>query len=310
MAQNEHNLIAHLVEVRGNGMDARIIEEHSTASPIIKVGDEEILAGHLGSYVVIRQSHIGVLALVFKMWERDRFDATGNRSTDRFIALIPVGEINESNVFIRGVRHYPTPGANVYAVSLNEINAIFSKFRDYQFFIGQLAAHKDYHLSLDPRALFGRHFAIIGQSGSGKSWTVTSLIQHTIKAMPKTHLVMLDLHGEYCWKNEAGDIESAFPAELVNYVDAMEMEMPYWMMSYSELVDLFIDRDDKGASMQMAFMREILQQLKRKEAKQIGLGVVSIDTPIYFSLAELYMQFKAANEERKDFGKTHGALFG
>ena len=302
--------IGHLVEVRGDGMDARISEEHATAAPIIKVGDDEFLAGHLGSYVVIRQSTIGVLALVYKMWERDRFDQLGNRATDRFIALIPVGELSESGTFIRGVRHYPTPGADVYAVSMNEINAIFSKFRDYQFFVGHLSNHKDYYLSLDPRALFGRHFAILGQSGSGKSWTVTSLIQNTMKAMPKTHLIMLDLHGEYCWKTPDGQIESAFPADKVSYVDAMEMELPYWMMSYAELVDLFIDRDDRGASLQMAFMREVLQTLKRKEAKNIGLQAVSIDTPIYFSLAEMYAQFKAANEERKDFGKTQGALFG
>ena len=310
MAENEQILIGTLVEVRGDGMDARITEEHSTAAPIIKVGNEEILAGNIGSYVVIRQSNISVLALVFKMWERDRFDNLGNRASDRFISLIPVGELTMDNVFIRGVRHYPTPGANVYAVGLNEINAIFVKFRQYEFFIGQLASQKDYHLSLDPRALFGRHFAILGQSGSGKSWTVTSLIQHTIEAMPKSHLIMLDLHGEYCWKDDDGNIQSAFPTELVNYVDALELEMPYWMMSYSELVDLFIDKDDKGASMQMSFMREVLQTLKRKEAKNIGLAGVTIDTPIYFSLAEMYMQFKAANEERKDFGKTLGALYG
>jgi DNA helicase HerA-like ATPase len=303
-------LIGYLSEVRGDGMEARIAEQHSSDLPIIRIGNEEILAGHIGSYVVIRQGVIGVLALVFKMWERDRFDSVGIRKADRFISLIPVGEIQENGSFVRGVRHYPTPGAKVYAVGLSEINAIFSAFRDYEFFIGQLASHKEYHLSLDPRALFGRHFAIIGQSGSGKSWTVTSLIQHTIKAMPKAHLIMLDLHGEYCWKDDNGTIQSAFPSDMVNYVDAMDMEMPYWMMSYSELVDLFIDRNDNGASMQMAFMREILQQLKRKEAKEIGLGVVSIDTPIYFSLAELYMQFKNANEERKDFGKSKGALFG
>ncbi|WP_349431363.1 ATP-binding protein [Methylomarinum sp. Ch1-1] len=308
--QESSILIGYLTEVRGDGMDARIAPEHATELPVIKVGEEEILVGHIGSYVVIRQSNIGVLALVFKMWERDRFDQQGQRASDRFISLIPVGEIQAGNSFVRGVRHYPTPGARVYAVGLDEINAIFSKFRDYNFFIGQLSTHKDYHLSLDPRALFGRHFAILGQSGSGKSWTVTSLIQHTIKAMPRTHLIMLDLHGEYCWKNDDGSIESAFPDEMVNYVDALDMEMPYWMMTYAELVDLFIDKDDSGASMQMAFMREVLQQLKRKEAKKIGLGVVSIDTPIYFSLAEMYMQFKNANEERKDFGKTQGALFG
>ena len=303
-------LIGYLSEVRGDGMDARMALEHSNDSPLIQIGDEEILAGHIGSYVVIRQANIGVLALVFKMWEKDRFDQTDTRQTDRFISLIPVGEIQDHGSFIRGVRHYPTPGAKVYAVGINEINAIFSKFRDYQFFIGQLSSHKDYHLSLDPRALYGRHFAIIGQSGSGKSWTVTSLIQNTLKAMPKSHLIMLDLHGEYCWKDNNGVLQSAFPEHQVNYIDAMAMEMPYWMMTYAELVDLFIDRSDSGASMQMSFMREVLQQLKRKEAKQIGLSGVSIDTPIYFSLAELYMQFKSANEERKDFGKVQGALFG
>jgi hypothetical protein len=128
--------------------------------------------------------------------------------------------------------------------------------------------------------------------------------------MPKCHIIMLDLHGEYCWKDKAGQLHSAFPEDLVNYIDATQMEMPYWMLTYAELVDLFIDRSDKGATMQMSFMREILQQLKRKEAKEIGLPTVSIDTPIYFSLAEVYKQFKVANEERQDFGKVLGPLFG
>jgi hypothetical protein len=308
--QQSKILLGYVSEVRGDGMIARISEEHATETPLIKVGDEEILAGQIGSYVVIRQANIAVLALVQKTWGHDRFYPGDRRNTDRFIALIAVGEIQEDGSFIRGIRHYPTPGANVFMVGMEEINAIFSKFRDYNFFIGQLSSHKDYHLSLDPRALFGRHFAIVGQSGSGKSWTVTSIIQNTIKAMPKSHIIMLDLHGEYCWKDDNGTLHSAFSEDQVNYIDAMEMEMPYWMMTYAELVDLFIDRSDSGATLQMSYMREILQQLKRKEAKQIGLETVSIDTPIYFSLAELYMQFKAANEERKDFGKTHGALFG
>lgn len=303
-------LLAYVTVVRGDGMEARMAEECSGSTPVIKIGEEEMLAGQIGSYVVIRQHTISVLALVFKMWEQDRFDSHDGRRTDRHISLIPVGEINDAGIFVRGVRHYPTPGAKVYAVGLHEINAIFSKFRDYQFFIGRLAAHHDYHLSLDPRSLFSRHFAILGQTGSGKSWTVTSLIQNTIKAMPKAHIVLLDLHGEYCWKDENNVLHSAFPQDKVNYVEAMDLEMPYWLMTYAELVDLFIDRSDSGASIQMAFMREVLQQLKRNTAKEIGLQGVSIDTPIYFSLVDMYRQFKNANEERKDFGKTTGPLFG
>ncbi len=309
--QNDNFMIGSVTDVRGDGIDARISEQYTTDNPVIDMGDEQILAGHLGSYVVIRQGNLGVLAQVFKMWEKDRFDQEGKRYSDRYISIIPVGEIETDGSFIRGVRHYPTPGAKVYAVGLEEINAIFSKFRDYEFFIGQLSAHKNYELSLDPRSLFGRHFAILGQTGSGKSWTVTSLIQRTLKAMPNAHIILLDLHGEYCWRDKDNNIQSAFPKDKLNYVDAMvDLEMPYWIMTYAELVDLFIDRTDEGATTQMAFMRDVLQSLKRKTAKEIGLKAVSIDTPIYFSLVELYRQFKNANEERKDFGKSTGALFG
>jgi len=311
MSENNTDiLIGYLSEVRGNGMDARVVDEHSGDSPIIVLGNEAMLAGQIGSYVVIKQVNIKILALVFKVWEKYRFEQDGSRQSDRFISLIPVGELQLDGEFVRGVRNYPTPGAEVFAVGLNDLNAIFSKYQDYKFFVGQLASNKKYHLSLDPRSLFARHFAIVGQSGAGKSWTVTSLIQNTIKAMPKCHIIMLDLHGEYCWKDKSGQLHSAFPDDLVNYIDATKMEMPYWMLTYAELVDLFIDRSDKGATMQMSFMREILQQLKRKEAKEIGLSTVSIDTPIYFPLAEIYKQFKVANEERLDFGKVLGPLFG
>jgi len=303
-------LLAYLTEVRGDGMDARVTEEYTNDIPLITIDNESILAGNVGAYVLIRQANIALMAMVFKSWEQDRFNNQDERLTDRFISLIPVGEIKDDGTFLRGIRRYPTPGAKVFAVGIKEINAIFAKFRDYGFFIGQLASHKDYQVSLDPKAFFSRHFAIIGQSGSGKSWTVASLIQSTINAMPNCHMIMLDLHGEYCWKTANGTIKSAFPSHQVNYVDATEMEMPYWMMSYAELVDLFIDREDKSATMQMSYMRELIQQLKRKEAQRIGMPTVSVDTPIYFSLAELYMHFKSANEERREFGKVQGALFG
>jgi DNA helicase HerA-like ATPase len=291
-------------------MDARIADEYVKDTSRIKVDNEEILVGHIGSYVAIRQADISILAITIQMWEKHRFDNADMRKTDRFIALAPVGEIQTDGTFLRGISNYPTSGAKVYAVGISEVSAIFSKYRKYKFFIGQLSSHRGYDLSLDPQIFFSRHFAIVGQSGSGKSWTVTNLIQRAVKSMPKSHIILLDLHGEYCWKDTKGVRYSAFDESVVNCIDAQEMEMPYWMMSYAELVDLFIDRDDKGASTQMSFMSEVLMQLKRKESKRIGLATFSIDTPIYFSLAELYMAFKTANEEKKAFGKVLGPLYG
>ncbi len=164
--QSDH-LLAYLTEVRGNGMEARIIDAYTNAMPLLKIDDEEILAGHVGAYVVAKQGDIAVMALVFKIWENYSFNQHGERKVDRYVSLIPVGEVQEDGTFVRGVRHYPTPGAEVYAVGIQEINAIFSRFREYGFYIGQLTSHKDYQVSLDPKAFFGRHFAVIGQSWCG-----------------------------------------------------------------------------------------------------------------------------------------------
>lgn len=308
--QSTSHLIGYLTEVRGDGMDARIAEENYTDLPLIQLDPEKGLLGHLGSYVTVRQASISVLAIVSKMREEFHFDASGNRRSERYISLISVGEIVDNIDFLRGVRRYPTVGAKVFAVGIDELSHIFSRFRSYKFFVGELSSHKGYPVGIDPQAFYSRHFAILGQSGAGKSWAVTSLIQRSLNAMPKCHIILLDLHGEYYWKNNMGVIESPFPEETVNCIDAQTMEIPYWLMSYAELVDLFIDRADKGASTQMSFMSEVMLHLKRKEAKRIGLSNVSIDTPIYFSLAELFMQFKAVNEEKKDFGKVQGVLFG
>ena len=62
--------------------------------------------------------------------------------------------------------------------------------------------------------------------------------------------------------------------------------------------------------MQMAFLREVLLQL-RKKANQDLQGVhITIDSPVYFDLQELYQAFKRANEQVTDFGKVKGPLFG
>ena len=51
---------------------------------------------------------------------------------------------------------------------------------------------------------------------------------------------MLDLHGEYGWRDDEGVLHSAFPESVVRHVDARELEIPYWLLTYAELVDFLI----------------------------------------------------------------------
>ncbi|WP_277400121.1 hypothetical protein [Candidatus Vondammii sp. HM_W22] len=42
--------------------------------------------------------------------------------------------------------------------------------------------------------------AILGQLGTGKS----GMLQRTVKTMPHAYVVLLELHGEYVWRDSDG----------------------------------------------------------------------------------------------------------
>ncbi len=263
------------------------------------VNDEGL--GRLGGYVLIECKEVRILAFVSSCSE----EPDGFR-----IGMLPLGELKEDGRFVRGVRHYPLPGAKVREVDDAFLESVFSAFREYGFALGRVSNRPSQTAYLHPNALFGRSFTILGQSGAGKSWTVASVLQQAVEAMPRAHVILLDLHGEYCLRDRQGKIRSAFKEGSYRFIDARHLEMPYWLMTYAELVDLLVDHGDSAASVQMAFLRETLYTLKKKEAERLEMGFVSIDAPIYFSLEALYEAFKEANEQRTDFGKTKGPLFG
>jgi len=308
MSAEPHTLIGHLVLVRSGRMIARLLEEDEGFIPVLTVEGEIQVTGQVGSYITVRQDGIRVLALVNQV--EGAPGRTCRSAAGSTVLLTPLGEIGQENQFSRGVRHFPTPGAELHAVAAEEIDSIFTKVRPQNFKVGYLPSHPSTEVFLDASATCCRHLAILGQSGAGKSWSVTSFIQRALQAMPKAHVILLDLHGEYCWRNAEGALEAAFDPALTRYFDARKLEIPYWLMTFAELVDLLIDRNDPGSSVQTAFLREAIFALKKKSAAELQLETVSIDSPVYFSLEEVYRQFKEANEMRTDFGKTKGPLFG
>ena len=121
-----------------------------------------------------------------------------------------------------------------------------------------------------------------------------------------------DLHGEYCWKREDGNRHYAFSDSIVRHVDARDLEIPYWLMTYAELCDLLIDRTEQAAHNQTAFFRDTLRQLREKEKTPLGLQRVTVDTPVYFSLDELVAEVATKNSEMVpgSRGPKQGDMFG
>ncbi|MGV6827093.1 MAG: ATP-binding protein [bacterium] len=320
MSTSDVTYIGRLTDVAGGSLIATLKSDGEGFEPVIKIGNEQFSVGQLGTQVLVKHHNTGVLAQVTRMWEEK--DEGSLKSTEmnvasvkranrvRHIKLLPLGEIDADGKFNRGVNQFPTTGSEVHLVTTSQLEVLFDKFRKDGFNLGYLSSKPDIEVFLDPNSMFTRHMAILGQSGAGKSWTTTSIIQRAIKCMPKAHIILLDLHGEYGWKDDDGNMHSAFPEDIVRHVDAQELEIPYWLLTYAELIDFMIDKTDPNATLQTAFLRDVLYSLRKKGNADLNLEQLSVDSPVYFSLKEMYLHFKKANEQQLDFGKTKGSMFG
>jgi DNA helicase HerA-like ATPase len=304
MTDQDPTYLGTLVDVSGARFIARL-DEDSRDDIYRQVGDEEITVGQVGAYVLAHGREGQILCQVIGAWE-----ANDNGAVEHFIRLLPLGDVNQDGQFFRGVGRYPPLGSAVHIAEGPQLDAMFDTVRRYGLHLGVLSQRPDLRVYADPSLLFNRHLAILGQSGAGKSWAVSSLVQRTVKLMPKAHIVLLDLHGEYGWRGADGRFHSAFPGDMVRHIDARSLEIPYWLLTYSELVDLLVDRTDPNASVHISFLREVLHSLRRKGNEYLGIDRLSVDSPVFFSLKELYLHFKQANEQQFDFGKTKGPLFG
>ena len=322
MSYTPNTQIGHVVDVQGDLLIATLIEDDQGQLPTVTIGDEDVTVGQLGSYVAVKQNTVHLIAIVTRMTEQEALAAPTIQTpgdeparlpfAKRIARLTPVGSIIENGQFERGVAQYPTTGAEVHAIGSADVTKMFDRFQSKRLAVGTLSSHPSLNVCLDPTNLFGRHSAILGQTGSGKSWTVASLVQKTVAVMPKAHIIILDLHGEYCWKRDDGTQHFAFDNQIVRHVDARDLEIPYWLMTYAELCDLLIDRTEYAAHNQTAFFRDTLRKLREKEQAPLALKRVTVDTPVYFSLDDLVAEVKAKNSEMVSGtrGPKRGEMFG
>ena len=179
--------------------------------------------------------------------------------------------------FRRGITGYPTPGARVFPVSGEDMKQMFAADERPHIGIGTVYPTKDVRGALYIDALLGKHFALLGSTGTGKS-TSAALIMHRICDMaPEGHIVMIDPHGEY---------SAAFKGygELFN-VD--NLAMPYWLMNFEEHCEVFITSSGSERQRDMDILAKCLLQARAKNRVAEGLNKLTVDSPIPYTLSDL-----------------------
>ena len=199
--------------------------------------------------------------------------------------------------FERGIASSPMLDGSVYAADTTDLRMIFSQFREHDFSIGELSLLENERCYLNPNKFFAKHIALFGSTGSGKSCTTASILQKVDK-LENTHVILLDLHGEY---------EPAF-RESGNIIKITELELPYWLMNFEELVETFVDENESSAHNQMMVMKEAILDAKR--GKNLALkDYLTIDTPLYFDFLDVSSRMKNLDTERTLGGKE-GPFYG
>ena len=105
-----------------------------------------------------------------------------------------VGEI-KNNDFVYGITAKPSLKATIAFLDQNNVSMIMS------LFIGYSPIYDNLRISFDLNNFFSGHFAILGGSGSGKSWSLSKIIQNVFqngsKVPYKASLFVFDTFGEY-----------------------------------------------------------------------------------------------------------------
>jgi DNA helicase HerA-like ATPase len=302
----KNTLVGIVVDVTSGYFTARL---DSLRDAIAAAGGKGMeYAGQVGSYLRISNGSGQILVMVERNY--NAADKQGRAVT--MVQLAPLGMIERNGGFTRGLAQYPACGAEVHLIDQGGLARLFSGFGDEDFRIGHLASFDSIGVHLDASAFFGRHAAILGQSGAGKSWTVTSLVQASLRAMPEAHIILLDMHGEYCDKRVDGREERSpfHDAGKARSFGAEELEFPYWLLSFSDLCELLVNLEDEHAPIQISFLRETLIRLRQEVNSHLELGHITVDSPLYYSLDDLIQAIKDANHATSDFGKQKQATYG
>lgn len=120
---------------------------------------------------------------------------------------------------------------------------------------------------LDGNKLFQRHAAVLGSTGSGKSWCVATILEK-VAELTNPNVSVFDMHGEYSALTQgsnpiAQSYKIAGPANLCTTDDSV-LFLPYWLLNREELLSMILDRSDQNVPNQASRFTFHIRNLKQR----------------------------------------------
>lgn len=282
------------------------VDEHQQMTSIA-VGNLIAIQGRMASEFLIgiieRVTRSISEKLLLEETEDDGLIPLGE-SQDDFIKAVLIGTYRTvdgslSNTFKRGADCSPQIDRDCFHLSGGNLqlfmNLLSANVKENErLTLGHFMADETAVAIANGDKFFQRHAAILGSTGSGKSWSV-ALILERAATLQSANLIVFDMHGEYSslceGKNPiAQQYRIAGPGDL-NGSDARSLFIPYWLLNREEMLALILDRSDDNAPNQAARFTEHVRTLKKqtlkKESKKDVLETFTVDSPIPYPIQSL-----------------------
>lgn len=290
--------IGKIIEVDGSHIVAELDPKLSELSRVY--AGETYPIGQFGSIVKIHFGRRLIYAFVGRLRMKAEYEAehgiTSQTSGDERVVeadLFGEGEwLLDSTVtppkwalrFERGVATYPLPQQTVYLTPKAELRFIFGQSKGTVVRLGEHVGSGGTPCYAEMNELLGKHTAILGSTGSGKSGTVAAVIHSLLERGASTghgkwqpRIIILDPHNEY---------SAAFPAHKRLSTDDGTLMLPYWLLNFQELVALLIGKTEFVATSQANIVKTALLKAREEGAAAIGLDPqkITVDSPVPFLL--------------------------
>jgi uncharacterized protein len=265
-----------VLEVSGSG--AQIAFDLQRINECMEDEDPSVaLAGQVGSQIKIRVGDAWLLASV-RDQRKDRRTEGGTMAHIDFL-----GEGGEEKLtgrihgFRRGVTRYPVPGAMVYPATTRDLEQIYASDGRASITVGKVFPTRDIRAGLYIDAMLGKHFALLGSTGTGKSTSAALILHRICEAAPKGHILMIDPHGEY----------SAAFRQIGQILDVSNLQMPYWLMNYEEHCEALLTGSGNDRQVDADILAKCLLAARSKSRLAQTMGKITVDSPIPYLLSDL-----------------------
>ncbi|WP_425516868.1 ATP-binding protein [Novosphingobium profundi] len=273
-----HDPIGAVIEISGSGSRIAFDLERLTAISA-ELDPSVAISGQVGSQVKVRVGNGWLLASV-----RAQKQEMGEGFGRGIIAEVDfLGEGEEERLtgrihgFRRGVTSYPIPGALVYPATSQDLQQIYASDGRASISVGKVFPTKDIRAGLYVDALLGKHFALLGSTGTGKSTSAALMLHRICEHAPEGHIIMVDPHGEYA---------SAFRNTGV-ILDVSNLQMPYWLMNFEEHCEILLSTRGDDRQLDSEVLARALLEARSRNRLAEQMGKITVDSPIPYLLSDL-----------------------